>query len=319
MPGTTPLVTISTHVRAMRGGAHAHLVQGMDGHHYVVKFRQNPQGRRTLINEVVSSILLRRLGVYSPEIALIGVDPDSLRTLPGCNLGRENDQTGILPGIHFGSQYPGSPDVTSVFDLFPTQMAPQLYNRADFLGALVFDKWVSNADSRQAIFFRAIPERSGQERWVAAMIDNGYAFQGCRWTFGDSAAQGLHARWSVYGPPITLDDFGVWIYVLRQMKWDVEDEIFDTLPREWFEGDEADLRMLLRRLDLRRPLVRELVSQSVQFMQSRSKRQRIAPFVTGPGEMLPVPQDTKPKSILLKIREHTPALICMQRPSLILA
>jgi hypothetical protein len=38
-------------VRKMRGGAQAHLIEADDGHFYVVKFRNNPQGRRILVNE----------------------------------------------------------------------------------------------------------------------------------------------------------------------------------------------------------------------------------------------------------------------------
>jgi hypothetical protein len=38
-------------IRKMRGGAQAHLIQAADGHHYVVKFLNNPQHRRILVNE----------------------------------------------------------------------------------------------------------------------------------------------------------------------------------------------------------------------------------------------------------------------------
>jgi len=31
----------------------------------------------------------------------------------------------------------------------------KIENLSDFLGALAFDKWTGNADSRQAVFFRA--------------------------------------------------------------------------------------------------------------------------------------------------------------------
>src|ERR1035438_6617674 len=44
-------LTAVRHVRKMRGGAQAHLLEADDGKWYVVKFRNNPQHRRVLVNE----------------------------------------------------------------------------------------------------------------------------------------------------------------------------------------------------------------------------------------------------------------------------
>ena len=46
-------LTAVRHVRKMRGGAQAHLLEADDGKWYVVKFRNNPQHRRVLVNEVL--------------------------------------------------------------------------------------------------------------------------------------------------------------------------------------------------------------------------------------------------------------------------
>ena len=48
-------LTAVRHVRKMRGGAQAHLLEADDGHWYVVKFRNNPQHRRILVNELLCS------------------------------------------------------------------------------------------------------------------------------------------------------------------------------------------------------------------------------------------------------------------------
>jgi len=42
----------------MRGGAQAHLLQADDDYWYVVKFRNNPQHRRILVNELLSATIL---------------------------------------------------------------------------------------------------------------------------------------------------------------------------------------------------------------------------------------------------------------------
>ena len=50
-------LTAVRHVRKMRGGAQAHLLEADDGHWYVVKFRNNPQHRRVLVNEAICATL----------------------------------------------------------------------------------------------------------------------------------------------------------------------------------------------------------------------------------------------------------------------
>ena len=46
-------------IRKMRGGAQAHLIEADDGNFYVVKFRNNPQHRRILVNEWLGGSFLR--------------------------------------------------------------------------------------------------------------------------------------------------------------------------------------------------------------------------------------------------------------------
>ena len=140
----------------MRGGAQAHLIEADDGHQYVVKFFNNPQGHRILANEFIASHLMKAMGLSTPEIASITVpdrplDGDVQMSITHAN-GREERPAA---GVHFGSRHPGRSDTCAVYDFLPDTMLPDVINREEFLGALVFDKWLSNADSRQAIFYRA--------------------------------------------------------------------------------------------------------------------------------------------------------------------
>src|ERR1035441_7420139 len=66
-------LTAVRHVRKMRGGAQAHLLEADDGKWYVVKFRNNPQHRRVLVNEALCATLLRFLKISAPQTALIQV------------------------------------------------------------------------------------------------------------------------------------------------------------------------------------------------------------------------------------------------------
>ncbi len=43
-------------IRRMRGGAQSHLMRCDDSHYYVVKFQNNPQHRRVLVNELLGAL-----------------------------------------------------------------------------------------------------------------------------------------------------------------------------------------------------------------------------------------------------------------------
>src|SRR3954447_1405080 len=113
-----PLIAVR-HIRKMRGGAQSHLLQADDGEWYVVKFRNNPQHRRILINELVSSVLLGYLKISAPETALLRVTPEFLADHPDVYLTLGSRRVEVEPGWHFGSRYPGDPNRVAVYDFLP--------------------------------------------------------------------------------------------------------------------------------------------------------------------------------------------------------
>src|SRR6185436_8564416 len=105
----------------------------------------------------------------------------------------------VEPGWHFGSRYPGDPGRIAVYDFLPDALLPNVVNLDHFRAILVFDKWLGNADGRQAVFFRALVKRgdtphAGRPGFVATMIDHGFAFNGPNWDFPEAPLQGLYAR-----------------------------------------------------------------------------------------------------------------------------
>src|SRR5450631_1541402 len=176
-------LTAVRHVRKMRGGAQAHLLEADDGKWYVVKFRNNPQHRRVLVNEALCATLLRYLKISAPETALIQVGAAFLAANPECSMQLGTRRVEIEPGWQFGSQYPGDPGTIAVYDFLPDALLSQVANLEDFRAILVFDKWVGNADGRQSVFHRAMVRRGegGHQVFVARMIDHGYAFNGPNW------------------------------------------------------------------------------------------------------------------------------------------
>jgi hypothetical protein len=251
----------------MRGGAQSHLIAGEDGHFYVVKFTNNPQHRRILVNEWLASAFLRYLQIHVPETALIQVSEDFLAQNPDVYFSIGSRRERILPGLHFGSKMSVNPDKVAVFDFLPEKLLGKVENRVEFLGTLVFDKWVGNADSRQAVFFRAraktwtplkgeAPARIG---FFAQMIDHGFAFNGPHWEFQDTPLNGLYFRTSVYEEVASLDSFQPWLDMVTNFPIEVIDAAWKEIPREWLDQDEDELEKLLESLLKRRRKVSQLI------------------------------------------------------------
>ncbi len=255
-------------IRKMRGGAQAHLIEASDGELYIVKFTNNPQHRRILVNEWLASVLLRYLQIHVPDTAVVELTPEFIAENPDLYLSIGSRREPVPPGLHFGSRMAVDPDRVAVFDFLPDKLLGQIENRADFLGMLVFDKWAANADSRQAVFFRAraktwtplkgdTPPRIG---FFAQMIDHGFAFNGPHWEFPDSPLQGLYFRPSVYAEVRSLDSFQPWLALAENLPVEVLDTAWKEVPRPWLADDEDALEALLETLFRRRSRIGQLLT-----------------------------------------------------------
>jgi len=265
-------------IRKLRGGAQAHLLECDDGRFYVVKFRNNPQHRRILVNEWISAVFLRYLQIAVPDTAIVNTSAEFLEKNPDINLQLGSRRVGVEPGWHFGSAYPGDPARMAVYDFIPDLLLDKVVNLADFLGVLVFDKWAGNADARQSVFYRARLKQwvSGADEYltrtgfVANMMDHGYVFDGPHWTFADSPLQGLYFRSVVYEKVRSWADFQPWLDRVVHFPEEVVDDALKQLPPEWLEDDNDAVEQLLTKLMARRKRVPDLIRDST--------RGRINPF-----------------------------------------
>ena len=255
-------------IRKMRGGAQAHLIEASDGHTYVVKFLNNPQHRRILVNEWLSSAFLGYLGIATPEAALVDISGEFLEANPEVYIQTGSQRIEVRTGWHFGSRFPGDPARAVVYDFLPDVLLEKIENASDFSGVLAFDKWMGNADARQAIFFRArlletarsAPDTPRREGFVAQMVDHGYVFEGPHWRFGDSPIQGLYFRPQVYRNVRGLVDFEPWLERIRHFPEEVVDGALKSLPLAWLEGSDGEaLDRLLEQLMRRRARVAALL------------------------------------------------------------
>ena len=260
-------VNARTFVRKMRGGAQAHLLQADDDRFYVVKFQNNPQHPRILVNEVIATEILHQLQIDAPQLSFINLTPKFLADHPEVHMQLGSQKVPVKPGWHFGSRFPGDPNLLTVYDFIPDSMFPQVANIEQFLGVLVFDKWVANADGRQSIFFRAklddwlskpgIPPR--KMGFIAHMIDHGYAFNGPNWTLPDSPLAGLYSRRCVYEGVSSIDQFQPWLDRVRMFPEAAIDRAISHIPPEWIGNDEPELLRLMEALLRRRDRIADLI------------------------------------------------------------
>lgn len=261
----------------MRGGAQSYLLGCDDGFHYVVKFRENPQHRRILINEWVAAQFLSYLGVTAPETRLVELSPEFLEREQGIELSFGQRKVRVQPGRHFGSRFPGNPATEAVYDYLPDKAFKEVVNIPDFAGVLVFDKWMSNADSRQAVFCR----RRLREVWTgesglgnrkgfaALMVDHGFVFDGPRWEFSDAPLHGPYVKPLAYREIRSMEDFGPWLQRVESMPYEVFDRALASVPRDWFDGDQPELEAVFEKLWRRRDRVPDLLLQSIRYRPER--------------------------------------------------
>jgi hypothetical protein len=150
------VVTAGEQVRRMRGGSQAHLMSCSDGRFYVVKFHNNPQHPRILINEYLAGKLARLLGLPCPDICLVDVQQDLIHRTPELSFELPRPPNPVAAGLAFGSEHPSRNGrayrtMQSVLELRQASAPARVENLSDLFGILIFDKWTSNTDNRQML------------------------------------------------------------------------------------------------------------------------------------------------------------------------
>ncbi|GAC1703138.1 MAG: hypothetical protein NVS9B4_10330 [Candidatus Acidiferrum sp.] len=269
-------------IRRMRGGAQSHLMRCSDGHYYVVKFQNNPQHRRILVNELLGTKLAARLGLPTTPAAIVFVSDELIRLTPELAMEMPRGRIRCESGLQFGSRYPGDPRRLTLHDFLPDEQLRAVQNVHDFAGMLVFDKWTCNTNGRQTLFFTnadagpggtdthadtgtggrvgQAAAAQGPGAYVTLMIDQGFCFNAGEWTFPDAPLRGLYARNRVYQGITGMDSFAPWLTRLEQR---VTERMLDDLSREippaWYHDDYDQLLGLLGQLYRRRARVPELL------------------------------------------------------------
>lgn len=238
----------------MRGGAQGHLMRADDDQYYVVKFQNNPQHVRVLANEFLALRLAERVGLPVPAVEVIDVGDWLIANTPELHVQLAGETVPCRPGLQVGVRYAVDPREGQVFDYLPEQLLDRVRNLETFAGALAFDKWTCNADSRQAVFFRMARER----KYTVVFIDFGHCFNQGDWTFPDSPLRGVYAWNPVYAGVTGWQSFSPRLEAIETLDEKFVYDVAEQIPQEWY-GDPDELERMVAQLLKRRERVRELI------------------------------------------------------------
>jgi len=243
------------HIRRMRGGAQSHLMRCADGHYYVVKFQNNPQHTKILVNDWIGTRLAEMIGLPVPVVDVIDVNPWLIEHSPDLRIELCGRKTMVTAGPSFGSRFVVSPHEGEVHDYLPESMTGRVRNLSQFAGILALDKWTCNADGRQAAFWKQARER----KFTASFIDQGYCFNAAEWSFPDAPLRGVFGRNDVYAGVTGWNSFEPWLSRIESFPEHSLRSMVDQIPSEWYGSALDELDRLLSRLLERRSLVSKLV------------------------------------------------------------
>lgn len=246
-----PLLVATDYVRPMRGGAQSHMLIASDGNAYVVKFANNPQSPRVLVNEWLACSIGRALGLTIPEPVILSIPGQFIENSPSLVIHLAGSTLRCSPGPAFGSRVISGSEVV---DYLPDSALAKVENLREFAGLVALDKWLCNCDGRQVVFCR-----KSRERFRAHFIDFGYCFNAEEWTFPDTALRGIYARRLVYEGISGWQSFEPWLSRIESFPISTLQAIAAEVPQEWAEPDA--LALLLEQIDARRSRVRELIAE----------------------------------------------------------
>jgi hypothetical protein len=227
-----------------------------DGHFYVVKFQSNPQHLRVLANELLATRLAERTGLPVPVTEIVKVDAWLIENTPELRTDMAGFARPCKSGLQFGARYVCDPAEGQAFDYLPENMLARVRNLAAFAGMLVVDKWLGNANGRQAVFWKKTQER----KYTATFIDQGYCFNAGEWNFPDSALRGVYARNYVYQEVRGWESMEPWLSRVENFDPAIVHEIAGDIPPEWTGNDWDALEKLVQAVVERRSKVRDLIT-----------------------------------------------------------
>lgn len=126
-------------IAPMKNGVTKPYILNCSGEEYVVKFLQNPDGNKVLINEFVCANIAKFFDLPLAEPALVNIDKQFIE-----DYGEEiNNHVGekVEPGIHFGTKL-----IKKAYPINTSQILKQTINTNIIPSLILFDHIINNKD-----------------------------------------------------------------------------------------------------------------------------------------------------------------------------
>lgn len=244
------------------GESQPSVLRGSDGAFYVVKFDGFPGRSQGLLNEVVGTELIRRMGLPAPDWVRIEVSDEFIERNPKlwfCTGGG----SAIKPkqGIHFGSRLIEGPDEQRTYRDIPNHWIEKVENRTDFLGVLVLDLWANSCDRRQAVYLGE-PE----QELHATFIDNDYMFGGKSGNDTTCPRRAMVPDLDMYKGLWNTKDVQKWLQKIDGIDDDETRQIVASVPDAW--ADDTGRSRILDMLRTRRSRLSSLLNEAKDVLAS---------------------------------------------------
>lgn len=229
-------------VKGVKGGSESIVIRASDGRYYVAKAPQNPQHRRTVVNDFLASGLAHLIGLPTPAPTTVYIPTDLsvTRSISGTewpvDCGRRSSG-----GTCFASLMPVDPTGKAIYDYIPTAMWSEVANRDVALGCWLFDAWTSNADHVQVVFHRVRKRRGLPGRYWLTKIDHGYCFNAQDWTLTNGVRRMAYWQTRPAAGLSALSDFEPYYTSIRSVTVDAIRDILQRIPPEWLVPGEAGM------------------------------------------------------------------------------
>jgi hypothetical protein len=224
-----------------------------------------------LAYEIVASILLKKLEIPTPDIALVTISKDTLekKKIKKNKRLREGN-------ICFGSKNVSSSFVLNDFATITNKREfNQLANPADIIRIAIFDLWVNNMDRGRYIdpgFNYNILLKSEQKKEQVVAFDHGFIFGGV-------------SNIGIFNERIPLDKsnkFYLTPYYLEAIKYFTKEE-FDNIANKFIHllcnNYEKDIQKIFEQLPKTWQLAPNLSDQIVNYLKSEKRLEEIRSII----------------------------------------
>jgi hypothetical protein len=204
-----------------------------DGNHYAVKFKENPETCRVLINEYVCAEIALILDLPLAEPSIVNID-DYFISDHGNEISQHVEKQ-VTSGTHFGSK-----KVKKAFQIFNSQMIEDAGNINCVPDIILFDHLICNKD-RDSNGGNLLYDSNSKQ---LVLIDHTHAFDlGSIWTSNELKRRinqpffPLNTGGFVYKKLVPFvngnNPFGNILNKLTRLNVDTLWHIIDSIPQEW--------------------------------------------------------------------------------------